>query len=111
MTSPNDHLRCLREMVRTSELLPPCNIANRSYKLLVQWLYMSYHHMDQQHFVKSGKHFKDEMLDMLTAYFQAIYEVQLANGLLKKKASQHRLHFLHQAGWYHPLKTQLLQRG
>ena len=88
MTSPNNHLHCLCKMVCTSDLLPPCNITNPSDKLLVQWLYMSYHHTDQQHFVKSGKHLKDKMLDTLTTYFQAIYKVQLANRSLKKNESQ-----------------------
>ncbi len=79
MTSPNDHLRRLREMVCTSELLPPGNIANLSNELLVQWLYMSYHHTDRQRFVESGKRLEDE----------SDLRGTLANGSLKKKESQH----------------------
>ena len=88
MMSLNNHLRHLHEMVCTWELVPPGNIANLSDELLVQWLYMLYHHMDQQRFIESGKCLKDKMLDILTVYFQAIYNVQLANGLLKKKENQ-----------------------
>ena len=45
------------------------NIADPTPALQVQWLYMSYHCLDQAKYVESRKVLKNETLETLTAYF------------------------------------------
>ena len=86
--SPVDHLRRFREIHRLSLTLPAGNIADPSDQLLVEWLYMSYHHNDRAKYVESGKCLDDETLDSLTDYFQAIWEQRRADGTLTRQEQQ-----------------------
>ena len=71
--------------------MPESNIGNLSATLQVQWLYMSYHHLDHAKYVESGKVLKVETLETLAAYFQAIHNQKVANGtLLWQKESTKR---------------------
>ena len=69
-------------MVRISKLLPVGNIANPTPELQVQWLYMSYHRLNCAKYVESGKDLKNETLETLTAYFQAIHDQKVLDGTL-----------------------------
>lgn len=86
--SPVDHVRRFREIHRLSLTLPAGNIADPSDELLVEWLYMSYHHNDRAKYVESGKCLDDETLDSLTDYFQAIWEQRRADGTLTRQEQQ-----------------------
>ena len=68
-------------MIRILKLLPKGNIANPLAKLQVQWLYMSYHLLDQAKYVESGKVLKNETLEALTTYFQTIHNQKLQQQL------------------------------
>ena len=87
-TAPADHLRRFNEMVRISKMLPQGNIADPTPALQVQWLYMSYHQKDRAKYVGSGKVLETETLETLTAYFQAIHDQNVAEGLLLPKHQQ-----------------------
>jgi len=88
MTPPVEWARGFHEMVRISQLLPAGNIADPSDALQVQWLYMSYHPTDRAKYVESGKVLDDETSHTLTAYFQAIYDQNVADGTLRRQELQ-----------------------
>ena len=82
MTSPSGHLQRFNKMVCISKLLLAGNIANPTLALQVQWLYMSYHCLDRAKYVESGKVLKNETLETLTAYSQAIHDQKVLDGTL-----------------------------
>ena len=88
MTRPSVHLRRFNEMIRISKLLPKGNIADPLLELQVQWLYMSYHHLDQAKYVESGKVIKKETLETLMAYFQAIHNQKVSDGTLYQQLKE-----------------------
>ena len=72
MTSPRDHARRFKEMLRIAEELPPGEQLPPSDKLALQWFYMTFHRNDRLEYVRSGKKLSDETIDTLTAYFQSV---------------------------------------
>lgn len=82
-TSPVEHLRRFLELHRHSLILPAGHMADPGARLLVEWLYMSYHQNDRMKFTESGKNLDSMTLESLTQYFQAIWEQKMATGTLK----------------------------
>jgi hypothetical protein len=68
LTAPCNHARQYKEMLHTTELLPPGKTPPPSKKLAVQWYYMTYHKVDWHEYVKSGKKLSDTTIKTLTAY-------------------------------------------
>ena len=70
-------------MIHISNLFPKGNIADPTAELQVQWLYMSYHRLNQAKYGKSGKVLENKTLDTLTAYFQAIQDQKVLDCTLQ----------------------------
>ena len=69
-------------MLCITELLPPGKTPLPSDNLAVQWYYMTYHCADRHEYVKLGKKLSNEMIEMLTAYFQSLFAQRKSDGAL-----------------------------
>ena len=83
-TSPRDHARRFKEMLRIAEELPPGEQLPPSDKLALQWFYMTFHRNDRLEYVRSGKKLSDETIDTLTAYFQSLFAQRMNDGTLER---------------------------
>ena len=53
--------------------------------LKVEWFYMSFHQEDRARYLESGRCLCNETPEIITEYFDNIFNLQVANGLLTKK--------------------------
>jgi len=76
------HAQRFKEMLRIAEILPAGDIPKPLDALALQWYYMSYHKSDRKKFILGGKTLKDATVEMVTKFFQALYEQKNLDGLL-----------------------------
>ena len=53
--------------------------------LKVEWFYMLFHQEDRARYLESGQCLCNETLEIVTEYFDNIFNLQVANGSLTKK--------------------------
>ncbi len=81
--SPIDHLHQWEEMMRVAGLPPTGNIKMPNAQLQVEWFYMTFHKSDCKEYVQSGHKIRNEILQTLAEYFQAIHETCENDGSLQ----------------------------
>jgi hypothetical protein len=69
-------------MLRIAEILLAGDIPKPPDPLALQWHYMLYHKSDREKFVLGGKTLKDATVEMVTKFFQALYEQKKLDGSL-----------------------------
>ena len=83
-TKPLDHLCRFEEMLQSAKALPVGDMPTPNDALKVEWFYMSFHQEDCTRYLESRQRLCDETLETVTKYFDNIYNLQVADGSLKK---------------------------
>jgi hypothetical protein len=70
-------------MLRTAEALSPDNMPKPLDALVLQWFYMSFHKNNCNKFVTAGKKLKPKMFETVTEFFEAQFNQNKVDGMLK----------------------------
>ncbi len=84
LVSPLDHLHQFKEMLQITQMLPEVDIPNPNAALQVEWFYMTFHRSDHAEYLRSRRKLCDESLMTLVEYFKSSFDVQVADGTLRK---------------------------
>jgi hypothetical protein len=87
MQVPVNHLRWFNEMNHTAEALPEGDMQPPNKALQLKWFFMLFHSKDCAKYVEREWCFCDKTLESVAEHFENIYNSQVADGSLQRKAS------------------------
>ena len=84
LTLPRVHSHHFKEMLYIAKLLLVGDIPKPSDELALQWYYMSYHKSNRKKFDLNRKMLKDETIESITTFFQALFEQKKLDGTIQR---------------------------